>query len=86
MQVELYDNGQGADHVAGDGLYAKYFMQFLANQVGLLHWSKSMSNAKISHQPSKRYGLSCKVEGTNETKVNHGPNDTMREVGQSETV
>jgi len=64
LHIELQDNGQGADHVAGDGLYAKYFMDFLAGEAG-----------------SKRYGLSCKVEGTNETKVNHGPNNTMREAG-----
>merc|ERR1712004_153960 len=67
VQVELQDNGQGADHVAGDGLYAKYFLDFLPNQ------------------PSKRYSLSCKVEGTNETKVNHGPNDTRREAGDQPT-
>ena len=35
VQVELQDNGQGADHVAGDGLYAKYFMDFLAGEVDL---------------------------------------------------
>ena len=38
VQVELQDDGQGADHVAGDGLYAKYFLDFLPNQVQV--WSK----------------------------------------------
>ena len=35
MHVELQDNGQGADRVAGDGLYAKYFLDFLAGEVDL---------------------------------------------------
>ena len=26
--MELQDNGLGADRVAGDGLYAKYFVDF----------------------------------------------------------
>ena len=33
VEVELQDNGLGADRVAGDGLYAKYFLDFVANQV-----------------------------------------------------
>ena len=33
VEVNLQDNGLGADRVAGDGLYAKYFIDFLPNQV-----------------------------------------------------
>ena len=33
LEVELEDNGVGADRVAGDGLYAKYFIDFLSSQV-----------------------------------------------------
>ena len=33
--MELQDNGLGADRVAGDGLYSKYFINFAANQVKL---------------------------------------------------
>ena len=82
MQVELQDNGQGADHVAGDGLYAKYFLDFLPNQVELCQRNKAGACYTLQAK-SKRYGLSCKVEGTNETKVNHGPNNAMREVCQN---
>ena len=32
VEVDLQDNGLGADRVAGDGLYAKYFIDFLPNQ------------------------------------------------------
>ena len=35
MEVELQDNGVGADRVAGDGLYAKYFIDFVASEVQL---------------------------------------------------
>ena len=35
VEVDLQDNGLGADRVAGDGLYAKYFIDFLPNQVKL---------------------------------------------------
>ena len=35
VEVELQDNGLGADRVAGDGLYAKYFIDFVADQVKL---------------------------------------------------
>merc|ERR1719507_2242281 len=35
VEVELQDNGLGADRVAGDGLYAKYFIDFVASQVQL---------------------------------------------------
>jgi len=61
VEVELQDDGLGADRVAGDGLYAKYFLDFVENQ------------------PSKRFGLSCEVLGTEETKVHHGRNSAMRE-------
>ena len=33
VEVELQDDGLGADRVAGDGLYAKYFLDFVENQV-----------------------------------------------------
>ena len=33
VEVELHDNGLGADRVAGDGLYAKYFIEFASSQV-----------------------------------------------------
>ena len=33
VELELQDNGVGADRVAGDGLYAKYFIDFVAEQV-----------------------------------------------------
>ena len=83
MQVELHDNGQGADHVAGDGLYAKFFLDFLPNQVERALSRNKAGAYRTLQAKSKRYGLSCKVEGTNETKVNHGPNNAMREVCQN---
>ena len=33
VEVVLQDNGLGADRVAGDGLYAKYFVEFLSSPV-----------------------------------------------------
>ena len=33
LEVELQDNGLGADRVAGDGLYAKYFVHFASSAV-----------------------------------------------------
>ena len=33
VEVELHDNGLGADRVAGDGLYAKYFIDFAPSSV-----------------------------------------------------
>ena len=33
VEVELQDNGLGADQVAGDGLYAKYFLDFASSPV-----------------------------------------------------
>ena len=33
VEVELEDNGLGADQVAGDGLYAKYFIDFASSSV-----------------------------------------------------
>ena len=33
VEVELEDNGLGADQVAGDGLYAKYFIDFASSPV-----------------------------------------------------
>ena len=45
MEVELQDNGLGADRVAGDGLYAKYFIDFVADQVQL----QLMNPKKLEH-------------------------------------
>ena len=36
VELELEDNGLGADQVAGDGLYAKYFIGFAPSPVGML--------------------------------------------------
>ena len=33
VEVDLQDNGLGADQVAGDGLYAKYFIDFASSSV-----------------------------------------------------
>ena len=41
----LQDNGLGADRVAGDGLYSKYFIDFAANQVKL----QLMNPARAEH-------------------------------------
>ena len=40
VEVELEDNGLGADQVAGDGLYAKYFIDFASSPV--LHQCTSL--------------------------------------------
>ena len=44
-EVVLQDNGLGADRVAGDGLYSKYFIDFAANQVKL----QLMNPARAEH-------------------------------------
>ena len=33
VELELQDDGLGADQVAGDGLYAKYFIDFAPSSV-----------------------------------------------------
>ena len=45
IEVVLQDNGLGADRVAGDGLYSKYFIDFAANQVKL----QLMNPARAEH-------------------------------------
>ena len=65
MEVELQDNGLGADRVAGDGLYAKYFIDFVANQVQLQLMNQTRADHLKLSSAIKEVWLEVRSSGDN---------------------
>ena len=66
MQLELMDNGGGADKIKNDGTYARYLMLWIkiSHDVIFRYFAK--------YTGSGRYSVKCQVSGDDDTNVNGG--------------
>ncbi|KAL5017983.1 hypothetical protein ScPMuIL_003705 [Solemya velum] len=69
--LELFDNGAGADIVAGDGVYSRYFTRFNTNghYTVLVNVSNAQKNAKLVEEVDDERNLSSHISDDDSSTI-----------------